>query len=83
MAKFEDMTIEQVHVRTATERPVQRGKPLYANRTWTQLHDEMLDSDARTVADLPRARIRALRAATIAQAASLEAGSHRQPTSSS
>ena len=76
-AKFEDMTAEQVHVRTASERPVQRGKPLYASRTWTQLHDEMVNSDARTVGDLPRARIRALRTATRAQAASLEVGRHR------
>jgi len=67
--KFEEMTVEQVHLRTANERPVQRGKPLYASRAWTQLHDEMIDSEARTVGDLPRARIRALRAATKAQAA--------------
>jgi len=69
-ARFEDMTVEQVHVRTANERPVQRGKPRYANRTWTQLHDEMIDSDARTVGDLPRARIRTLGAAIRAQASS-------------
>lgn len=81
-AKFEDMTAEQVHVRTASEPPVLRGKPLYANRTWTQLHDEMVDSDARTVGDLPRARVRALRAATRAQAASLEAGRHSRRTTS-
>ena len=76
--KFEDMTVAQVHVRTASERPVQRGKSLYANRTWTQLHDEMVDSDARTVGDLPRARVRALRAATRAQAAGLDAGKPRR-----
>jgi hypothetical protein len=69
--KFEAMTVAQVHARTANEGAVQRGKPLYAGRIWTQVHDEMIDSDARTVGDLPRARIRALRAATRAQAASL------------
>jgi hypothetical protein len=36
-AKFEDMTVERVHVRTASERPGQRGKPLYANRTSPKL----------------------------------------------
>ena len=63
-AKFEDMTVAQVHVRATSEGAVQRGKPLYADRPWTQLHDEMVDSDARTVGNLPRSRIRALRAAT-------------------
>lgn len=72
-AKFEDLTIEQVHVRTANERPVQRGKPLYADRAWTQLHDEMVDGEARTVGDLPSARTRALRASTEAQATSQQA----------
>ena len=76
--KFEDMTVEQVHQRTATEGPVQRGKPLYADRAWTQLHDEMIDGEARTVGDLPSARTRALRAATKAQATSQEACRHRQ-----
>ena len=76
-AKFEALTIEQVHVRTASERPVQRGKPLYADRAWTQLHDEMVDGEARTVGDLPRARSRALHAATEAQATSLEARRRR------
>jgi len=72
-AKFEDMTVEQVHIRTAGEGAVQRGKPLYADRGWTQLHDEMVDSDALTVRDLPRSRIRALHAAIRAQSARLEA----------
>ena len=76
--QFEDMTVEQVHLRTASEGGVQRGKPLYADRAWTQLHDEMVDGEARTVGDLPRARTRALHAATKAQAISLEARRHRQ-----
>jgi hypothetical protein len=62
-AKFEDMTVAQVHARAAGEGAVRRGKPLYANRPWTQVRDEMVDSDARTVGDLPRSRIRELRAA--------------------
>ena len=70
--KFEAMTVAEVHARTAGEGAVQRGKPLYAGRTWTQVHDEMIDGDARTVGDLPSARIRVLRAATRAQAASLQ-----------
>jgi hypothetical protein len=77
-AKFEDMTVEQVYVRTGREGAVQRGKPLYADRAWTQLHDEMIDGQARTVGDLPRARTRALRAATTAQATSLEAARRRR-----
>ena len=74
--KFEAMTIAQVHTRTAGEGAVQRGKPVYANRTWTQVHDEMVECDAQTVGDLPRTRIRALRAATRAQAASSETSRH-------
>jgi hypothetical protein len=71
------MTVEQVHQRTASEGAVQRGKPLYADRAWTQLHDEMVDGEARIVGDLPSARTRALRAATQAQATSQEARRHR------
>ena len=61
--KFEDMTIAQVRARAAAEGGVQRGKPLYADRPWTQARDEMTDSGAKTVCDLPRARVRLLRAA--------------------
>ena len=74
---FEAMTAAQVHARTAGEGAVQRGKPLYAGRSWTHVHDEMIDSDARTVGDLPQARIRALFAETEAQAATLEASRNR------
>jgi hypothetical protein len=62
--RFEDMTIAQVHARAAGEWKVQRGKALYAERPWTQLRDEMTESEVRTVGDLPRARVRELRAAT-------------------
>jgi len=71
------MTVEQVYVRTGCEGAVQRGKPRYADRAWTQLHDEMVDGEARTVGDLPRARRRTLHAATEAQATSLEARRRR------
>jgi hypothetical protein len=70
--KFEDMTVAQVRTRAASEGAVQRGKPLYAGRPWTQLGDEMVDSEARTVRDLPRSRVRALQAAIRAQSASSE-----------
>jgi hypothetical protein len=80
--EFEAMTEAQVQVLTAREGPALRGKPLYADRTWTQVHDEMIEGDARTVGELPRARIRALHAATKAQAASLKAGRHRSSTGS-
>jgi hypothetical protein len=68
--KFEAMTVAHVRERAVGEGAVQRGKRLYADRPWTQLLDEMLNNEARTVGDLPRARIRALRAATRAQSAS-------------
>ena len=65
--RFEEMTVAQVHARAANEKGVQRGKPLYADRAWTQVHDEMLDNGARAVGDLPRRRVRELRAAIKAQ----------------
>jgi hypothetical protein len=77
--EFEAMTEAQVQALTAREGAVQRGKPLYADRSWTQVHDEMVDCDAQTVGDLPRARIQALRATTEAQTASLKAGRLARP----
>ena len=50
--EFEAMTVAQVYAQTSGEGAVQRGKPLYAGRSWTHVHDEMIDSDARTVGDL-------------------------------
>ena len=67
--RFEDMTLAQVHARAASEGGVKRGKRLYADRRWTQLRDEMVEREARTVAELPRARVRELRAATRPRAA--------------
>ena len=64
---FEEMTVAQVRARAAAEGGVQRGKPLYAGRAWTQVHDEMADQAATRVGDLPRSRIRALRAQIKAQ----------------
>ena len=49
--EFEAMTEAQVQALTAREGGAQRGKPLYADRTWTQVHDEMIDGDARTVGE--------------------------------
>ena len=66
---FEDMTMAQVHTLAAAEGGVQRGKPLYADRPWTQVRDEMTDHGAKAVSDLPRARVRALRAVIKAQSA--------------
>jgi hypothetical protein len=65
--KFEQMTVAQVNARATAEGGVQRGKPLYADRPWTQVRDEMLDLGAKVVSDLPRARIRELHAAIKAQ----------------
>jgi hypothetical protein len=74
---FEAMTVEQVYLRTGCEGPVQRGKPRYADRAWTQLHDEMVEGEARTVGDLPLTLGRVLHAATEAQATRLEARRQR------
>jgi hypothetical protein len=67
--RFEDMTVAQVHAQAAHEGQVQRGKPLYADRPWTHLHDEMVDSEVSTVGQLPRARRRALHTAIKARSA--------------
>ena len=67
--RFEEMTVAQVQARAASEGGVQRGKPLYADRAWTQVHDEMVDNGVKRVGDLPRSRVRALRAAVRAQSA--------------
>jgi hypothetical protein len=80
--EFEAMTEAQVQALTSREGAAQRGKPLYADRSWTQVHDEMIDGDAQVVGDLPRARVRALRAATKAQAAGRKAGRECSSTQS-
>jgi hypothetical protein len=78
---FEEMTAAQVHTRAATEGGVRRGKPLYAGRAWTQVYDEMVDSGAKRVGDLPRIRVRTLLAAIEAQKKSNGAdGAHIERT---
>ena len=67
--EFEEMTRAQVIARAAAEGGVQRGEALYAGRPWTQVRDEMTDSGAKAVSDLPPARVRALRAAVEARSA--------------
>ena len=64
---FEEMTVAQVQARAASEGGVKRGRPLYDGRAWTRVHDEMVDNGATRVGDLPRTRVRALRAAVNAQ----------------
>jgi hypothetical protein len=65
--KFEEMTVAEVQAHAASEGGVKRGKPLYDGRAWTRVHDEMVDNGATRVGDLPRSRVRALRAAVKAQ----------------
>jgi len=62
--RFEEMTLAQVQARTACEGQVQRGKPVYFNRPWTRVHDEMRNAEVTTVGELPDALIAALRSAT-------------------
>ena len=64
---FEEMTVAQVQARAASEGGVKRGRPLYDGRAWTRVHDEMVGNGATRVGDLPRTRVRALRAAVNAQ----------------
>ncbi len=59
-AEFELMTSQQVRMHTRGEGAVQRGKPLYYERPWQQVLDEMTDAGARTVGELNAARVRTL-----------------------
>jgi hypothetical protein len=61
---FEEMTLTQVHEQAVSEGQVQRGKPLYFDRPWTQLEDEMLIAEVHQVGDLPASRVKVLRATT-------------------
>jgi hypothetical protein len=58
--EFVSMNVKQVLIRARNEGPVQRGKPLYFNRPWTQLLNEMEDAEAKTVGALAARRIDAL-----------------------
>jgi len=57
---FERMTAQQVRVLARGEGSVQRGKPLYFERPWQQILDEMEDADVGTIGDLNAARVRTL-----------------------
>lgn len=54
------MTAQQVRVHAGGEGNVQRGKPLYFERPWQQILDEMEDANVSTVGELNPARIRTL-----------------------
>lgn len=58
--EFERLTAQQVRVNAGSEGNVQRGKPLYFERPWQQILDEMDDANVRTVGELNPARIRTL-----------------------
>ena len=57
---FERMSSEQVRAHARDEGQVQRGKPLYFERPWQQVLDEMDDAEVGTVGGLNAARIRTL-----------------------
>ena len=54
------MGAEQVRLLARSEGSVQRGKPLYFERPWQQVLDEMEDAGVRTVGALSAARVRTL-----------------------
>lgn len=55
--EFEQMSRTAVFSHAREEQGVQRGKPLYHGRPWSQVLDEMEDADARTVGALASTRI--------------------------
>jgi len=57
---FERMTAQQVRALASREGQVERGKPLYFQRPWQQVLDEMDDAEVRTVGALNAARVRTL-----------------------
>ena len=57
---FERMTARDVRLHARDEGNVQRGKPLYFERPWQQILDEMDDAEVRTVGELNAARVRTL-----------------------
>jgi hypothetical protein len=57
---FEQMSVGQVMSRARVETPVQRGKPLYYDRPWSQVLDEMDHARVRTVGALDPTRVEAL-----------------------
>lgn len=61
--QFEKLSVKEVRNRALREKPVQSGKPLYHDRPWSELLDEMDGAEARTVNALSGTRIEALHAA--------------------
>ena len=59
-ADFEQMSAQQVRLLARGEGSVQRGKPLYFERPWQQVLDEMEDAGVGTVGALNAARVRTL-----------------------
>jgi hypothetical protein len=57
---FEQMTVQRVRLMASSEGGVQRGRPLYFERPWQQVLDEMEDAGVRTVGALSAARVRTL-----------------------
>lgn len=55
--KFEEMSRTEVSSHAREENGVQRGKPLYYDRPWSRVLDEMEDADVRTVGALDAVRI--------------------------
>jgi len=54
------MSAQQVRHLARAEGGVQRGKPLYFERPWRRVLDEMDDAEVRTVGALNAARVRTL-----------------------
>jgi hypothetical protein len=55
--EFEQMSRAEVYNHAREEQGVQRGKPLYHGRPWSQVLDEMEDAEARTVGGLHATRV--------------------------
>ena len=58
--EFEQMSKADVFSHAREEKGVQRGKPLYYGRPWSQVLDEMEDAEVRTVGALTPRRITVL-----------------------
>lgn len=58
--EFEQMNRTDVHNHAREEKGVQRGKPLYHDRPWSRVLDEMDDAEACTIGALGSTRITTL-----------------------
>jgi hypothetical protein len=54
--EFEALTVEEVRQRAEAEGPARQGKPEYFDRPWTHLHDELVETQAARIRELPMAR---------------------------